>query len=256
MFYGFITVRTSSSRLPKKCLLPFGEMTVIEHVVMRTKSYGLHPIICTSKDPSDSILGEIAQKHDVDLFRGALENKLLRWADCATAYNIDSFHTIDADDLFFDGAEMIESLKLLNDRQVDIVQPSKISANGAGSVGYSLKKSIIKGVLDDVTPEADTEMFWKYFEGLNYIQTLTMPDNPNTPKKLRLTLDYIEDYWLLESVRRILGGMAPRSEIDALFRNNPDLHKVNWFRNAQWKMLQAVGTSMPLIRNKTTEEEN
>ena len=245
MLYGFITVRTSSNRLPKKCLLPFGEITVIEHVVRRTKSYGLHPIICTSTDPSDDILEEIAQKHGVDYFRGALENKLLRWADCATAYNIENFHTVDADDLFFDGNEMKESLTVLSDHQADIVQPSKTSANGAGSVGYSLKTKVIKRALDGVSKEADTEMFWKYLEGLNNIHSVTMPDNPKTPKNVRLTLDYIEDYWLLESVRRMVGGLAPRSEIDELFSVNPDLHKVNWFRNSEWKSLQAVKSSLP-----------
>ena len=30
---GFITVRTSSTRLPEKCLLPLGDETVISHVV-------------------------------------------------------------------------------------------------------------------------------------------------------------------------------------------------------------------------------
>ena len=55
---------------------------------------------------------------------------------------------------------------------------------------------------------------------------------------IRLTLDYEEDYWLLATVQRIVGSLAPRKEIDELFRKNPDLYKINWFRNQEWKKKQ------------------
>jgi len=73
---GFITGRTTSTRLPRKCLLPFGKWNVIEHIINRAKHYDLEPIICTSTDPSDDILEEIAYKEDVKVFRGSLINKL------------------------------------------------------------------------------------------------------------------------------------------------------------------------------------
>jgi spore coat polysaccharide biosynthesis protein SpsF (cytidylyltransferase family) len=52
---------------------------------------------------------------------------------------------------------------------------------------------------------------------------------------MRLTLDYEEDYWLLESVRRMVGNLASRDKVDRLFLSNPDLYKINWFRNDEWK---------------------
>jgi spore coat polysaccharide biosynthesis protein SpsF (cytidylyltransferase family) len=55
---------------------------------------------------------------------------------------------------------------------------------------------------------------------------------------MRLTLDYKEDYWLLESVRRILGNLASRDEVNQLFLSNPDMYKVNWFRNKEWQSVQ------------------
>ena len=55
------------------------------------------------------------------------------------------------------------------------------------------------------------------------------------PKNLRLTLDYEEDYWLLDSVRRILGNLTSRDEVDQLLLSNPDMYKINWFRNEEWK---------------------
>ena len=123
---GFITVRTSSTRLPNKCLLPLGDETVISHVVKRAVAYGIEPIICTSTDKSDDILEEISKELGVKCFRGSLVNKLKRWLDCAEHFNVNSFHTIDADDPFFDGSEMIDSLNLLKSGNYDVVCPTEV----------------------------------------------------------------------------------------------------------------------------------
>ena len=99
---GFVTVRTSSSRLPNKCLLELGKDNILTTVIFRCINYSIEPIVCTSIDPSDDIIEEISKKLKVKCFRGALENKLKRWSDCAEHFNIKEFHTIDADDPFFD----------------------------------------------------------------------------------------------------------------------------------------------------------
>ena len=111
---GFITVRSSSSRLPLKCFLPFGkDSNVLEHIIRRAKHYNIDPIICTSTDPSDDLIEKLAIKEKVKFFRGSLNNKLQRWADCAKHFNLDAFHSVDADDPFFDGNEMRRSYEML-----------------------------------------------------------------------------------------------------------------------------------------------
>ena len=60
MIHGLVTVRTTSTRLPAKCLLPFGDgINIIEHVILRAKYYDIDPILCTSTDKTDDILIEI-----------------------------------------------------------------------------------------------------------------------------------------------------------------------------------------------------
>ena len=56
---------------------------------------------------------EIAKKYKIKYFRGALVNKLKRWSDCAEHFKINHFHSVDADDPFFDGEEMHKSMSLL-----------------------------------------------------------------------------------------------------------------------------------------------
>ena len=235
---GFITARTSSTRLPNKCLLPLGDETVISHVVKRAIAFGIEPIICTSTDASDDVLEDIANQLSVRFYRGSLVNKLQRWLDCADHFNINSFHTIDADDPFFDGLEMINSLNLLKSGNYDVICPTKSSSAGSASVGYSLTSDVVRKALVNVDENADTEMMWFYLEKLNGIRITILPESRPEISDIRLTLDYEEDYWLLSSIVRILGNNASRDEVDKLFLNNPDLAKVNFFRNEEWKEAQ------------------
>jgi spore coat polysaccharide biosynthesis protein SpsF len=238
-FVGFITVRTSSTRLPKKCLLPFGKSTVLNHIIRRTVLYGIEPVVCTSASKEDDIIEKIADKEGVRCYRGSLDNKLQRWLDCAIHYNIDVFHTIDADDLFFDGDEMKNSIKTLKEGNLDMVYPTETSSAGGASVGYSLTTNIVKRVCNDLDKDTDTEMMWYYMEKVPDLKTKVLPETRENITKIRLTLDYEEDYWLLESVRRILGNLTSRDKVDQLFISNPDLYKINWFRNEDWQLTQA-----------------
>jgi spore coat polysaccharide biosynthesis protein SpsF (cytidylyltransferase family) len=235
---GFITVRTSSTRLPKKCLLSFGESTVLNHIIRRTVSYDIEPIVCTSTSKEDDIIEEIANKEGVKCYRGPLDNKLQRWLDCAMHFNIDIFHTIDADDPFFDGNEMKSSMRMLQEEKLDMVEPTESSATGGASVGYSLTTDIVKRVCRGLDKDTDTEMMWYYIEKVSNLKTKILPETRKNITKMRLTLDYEEDYWLLDSVRRILGNLTSRDEVGQLFLSNPDMYKINWFRNEEWQSAQ------------------
>lgn len=237
MIPGMISVRTSSSRLPGKCLLPFGPCNVIEHIIRRARHYSLDPIVCTSVDPSDDILEQIARQEKCRFFRGSLVNKLRRWADCATHFDLTAFHTLDADDPFFDGREMYESFEHLKQNGLDMVSPTESSSSGGASVGYSLTTNIVIKAVQGLSAEADTEMMWYHVEMVPNLKKEILPEKKSRPVA-RLTLDYNEDYWLLESVRRIVGNLADRDVVDQLFFRNPDLYKINWFRNEEWKAKQ------------------
>lgn len=235
---GFITVRTSSTRLPNKCLLPLGDETVISHVIKRSIAYGIEPIVCTSTHTSDDILEDISNELGVKCFRGSLVNKLKRWLDCAEHFNVDSFHTIDADDPFFDGSEMIESLNLLVSGNYDVVCPTESSSSGGASVGYSLTSAVVKRALVNLENDTDTEMMWFYLEKLPGVRMAILPESRRLISGIRLTLDYEEDYWLLASIARILGNSASRDAVNQLFLNNPDFSTINFFRNKEWKDAQ------------------
>ena len=177
---AFITVRTGSTRLPKKCLLPFGGGNVLEHVIRRAVYFDFDPIVCTTVLPEDDIIEEIAQREGCKCYRGSIENISERWREACNKFGIDSFYAIDADDLFF---EFYEG------------QPHKYIGDWRDTAeGYA-----------------------------------------NCVNHIRLTLDYEEDYWMLYTVLRCLGHNADEKQIVKLFKCNPDLHKINWFRQKDYK---------------------
>ncbi|GEM_PF-805019 len=238
MISGMITVRTNSSRLPNKCLLPFGEGNVIEHIIRRAKHYGLDPIVCTSTDPADNVLEKIAKQEGVRYFRGSLNNKLKRWVDCCAKFKVAKFHSIDADDPFFDGDLMKKSYALL-ETGYDMVSPTASSHAGAATVGFSLTANILRKAMAFVKyEEEDTEVMWSYIERVPGLRKIEMPEQENNPIVARMTLDYEEDYWMLQTVRRLVGNLASRQAVDDLFRKNPDLKEINWFLNMEWKNRQ------------------
>ena len=52
---GFITVRTNSTRLPKKSLLSFGDSTVLNHIIRRVVSYNIDKSLINTKSSSNNI---------------------------------------------------------------------------------------------------------------------------------------------------------------------------------------------------------
>ncbi len=238
MDYAIITVRSASTRLPRKCFLKFGDKSVLEHVIKRTKTLNLIPIVCTTKNHEDDEIENLAKDSGAKIYRGPSKNKLLRWYNCCVENNIDYFHTVDADDPFFCGEEVFRSLKLLVDKNLDFVEPTPSSCNGGATVGYSIRRKFLKKVCNDSNWEKDTEMISEYLYKVpskNYAQ---LEDPSNSIITQRMTLDYWEDYVLLYSILQILGPYASREEISNLFKQNPSLTKINSFRNSEWKERQ------------------
>ncbi len=236
---AFITVRSTSSRLPGKCFLPFGSGNVLEHIIRRTHQYGLDPIVCTTTDSQDDRIIEIARNEEASVFRGEPVHKLKRWADCCAEFNLEAFHTVDADDPFFDGNEMKKSFQLLIDGGWDMVAPSQSSSAGGATVGYSLTKDIVDRAVALTDEGEDTEMMWYRVSQVAGLIKTILPESVKNPVEARVTLDYEEDYWFLASLARIVGATANRPEIDRFLRRNPDFAKINWFRNQEWADAQA-----------------
>ncbi len=238
--YVLITVRSNSKRLKNKCFLKLGNITVLEHVISRCIFGELTPIVCTTKNINDRKIIKIAKKLGVKYFTGPEKNKILRWFKCCKKLKINKFHTVDADDPYFDWDAVKKSLSILDKKNCDVVLPSTISRNGAASEGYSFKKSslvkIIKNYPYIKDIKFDTEMIdnfldksfkKKIFRGTQYQK-----------KNIRLTLDYKEDLKLIKKIFLNLGNFCHRKKINTFLDKNKKLIKINYFRNIDWQKKQ------------------
>jgi spore coat polysaccharide biosynthesis protein SpsF len=234
---AFITVRSSSTRLPEKCFLPFGNGTVLEHMIQRVQHYDLEPIVCTTTSESDDAIVDLAKKCNVKFYRGPIANKLLRWSQCCEHFSLDSFHSVDADDPFFCGDEVKRSYELLQ-TGFDMVAPSPSSSNGGATVGYSLTADIVKRASLGMSDDLDTEMMWSYIERVSGLKKIVLKDPSNFMVKNRMTLDYHEDYVLLEAIRLMIGNLATREQVFNIIKKNLNLVKINEFRSSEWKQGQ------------------
>ena len=232
--FVFLTVRSDSTRLPKKCLLPFGETNVLGHAIRRAEYAGLTPIVCTSTSQSDNELALFCNETGVPIYRGTLDNKVLRWYECAHNFGVYIFHTIDVDDPFFDPKQIKQSIQLLINEDLDIVHPTELSSRGSASVGYSVRFNALAQEFKYISSIKYLEMVDSAFYYLKRLKqkrlTTDLLDFPN----IRLTLDYPEDYGLLLFILKELGPNCNREELWSLFSRNPDLYKFNWYRSKEW----------------------
>jgi spore coat polysaccharide biosynthesis protein SpsF (cytidylyltransferase family) len=191
-------------------LLPLGNCKVIEHVIRRCKNFGFRAIVCTTTAEADDILEHIADVEDVEIFRGNIDPQA-RWLDCAIWHDIYSFHAIDCDDPYFDPLEVERSYSYMNDLSLHCVMPTKSSSNYAlGMMGTSLSRR--KG------------------------ETRILPEK-DQPRRIRLTLDYEEDYWLLQSIARNgCDENSSRPTVEAVA--SYPMTSINHFRNEDWKANQ------------------
>lgn len=239
---GFVTVRSSSSRLPKKCFLDFFGISVLEHIILRCKFGGINPIICTTTNKKDDKIINIARNLNVKFFRGPENNKILRWMLCCNKFKIKEFHTIDADDLYFDWIAVKESMKQLYIKKKDIIFPSLVSRSGGASEGYSISIECLNKIFllypflkND---NYNTEMIEPFLKRKEF-NLKTFKGMPYEIKKARLTLDYQEDYKFLKRIGEINGNFNNRKNINIFLKKNSYLLRINFYKNLVWKKKQS-----------------
>ncbi len=231
---AIVLVRTTSTRLPKKCLLPLGNYTVIEHVIQRLQHFGFMPIVATSIVPEDDELETLCNKTQTPFFRGDLSNKIKRIVDAATHFDIHDLLLVDADDPFFDPEANKQSFSYLSHGYDVVLPPSNYYC---GSVGYSIKRSVLERAMTTYNTQ-HSEMLESYILNLDDISTKHLKAPIKNLDHIRLTLDYQEDYELIKQLVDLCGHYATTDDIMNVFKQKPELLELNGFRQQEWKANQ------------------
>jgi spore coat polysaccharide biosynthesis protein SpsF len=96
---AIIQARMSSSRLPGKVLKEIGGKPMLLRMLERVKKAKLIDgvVVATTIDPSDDILAQFCQKHDLPCYRGSLADVLDRYVLAVAQYEADVVIRLTAD---------------------------------------------------------------------------------------------------------------------------------------------------------------
>ena len=232
-----ITVRTSSTRLPRKAILDINGKPTIQYLIENIKKSRLADkvILCTSEEPDDDILCQIATDCGIDYYRGSLKDKLVRWMETCEEYNIDFFVNVDGDDLFFDYNLADLVIEQHNEHPCDF-----IDGNGLYNDVYGVSTKALKKVCD-IKDTDDTEYIRLYFTETNLFDVKKINNIPEKyiKRKVRMTLDYKEDF---EFFKTVIEGVLPNEltldNINNFLYNNPSIANINYFLDEEWKSNQ------------------
>jgi len=246
----FITVRSDSSRLPQKALLPILGKPTIEMVILRAKLVRNADavIVCTTERSLDDAIVEIASRCGVQHFRGSLKDKLERWLGAIRKFNIDCFVTMDGDDLLCDPELMEAGIEQLKTTDVDFLEaPEGLIC---GSFTYGIRSSALEEVCT-IKGTSDTEMMWVYFKdtGLFKVATLAVQEPIFFNTDIRMTLDYEEDFAFFQAIfqhYRCINNDTPLRVIVPFLKEHPEIVQFNAFRRQDWSANQKLKAKLIL----------
>lgn len=232
---AIVSIRSTSSRRPRKCFAKIAPQLSMTQVILRRASK-MNPdlvILATSDDPSDDELVEHVNSEDVEVFRGALKNKIKRWHDCFNHFKIDQAIMVDGDDPTFDYEVGRRGLNQLSQTDADMVSSCTTMIPGLFTHGFH-KNGIEKLLKFAPTRDIDTDVITKFVEAakLNRHFISPLPLEKGNPD-VRLTVDYEEDIDFYRQLYNRVNYLDPSSQIikEAL---KSKLNKINWFRNQEF----------------------
>jgi len=229
MKIGFlITARLKSTRLPFKIIKDLNGRTVIERVIDRIKQIKdiSEIVLCTSTNPQDRRLVDIAKENDIYYFNGDEEDVLQRLLDAAKFFTMDYFLGITADDPLI---SIHYSNLIIDEIKRDYYDFVKLEGLPLGAATYGMKVKALETVCK-VKPIVDTEI-WGYLinrpEIFN-IYTIKVTDKLNRPD-LRFTLDYNEDYELINHIYTKVAFKKVLNLYDVIdyLDKNPEIARIN-----------------------------
>ena len=210
-----------------------GDLTTIQVVIRRAKKIGCPVILATTDDSSDNSLAALAEKEGIHCFRGAVKNKIKRWADCFNEYGIEFGLLVDGDDPTFDFNVGFRALQKLGTGDCDFVVADPEMTPGFFTYGIS-NTGIQKLFLHAPHPELDTDVITEFIKRAGLKSSL-IPALPNetTGHRLRLTIDYPEDVQFYRELYSMVDYRAPSTEIvgKAIELN---LSSINWHRHEEF----------------------
>jgi len=194
-----IVVRNRSKRLSKKSFLKIGNSESIKIVIERAKKIKNidQIILATSTHKVDDSFKKIAKETGIKFFRGDPDNVADRFYKCAKKYKLDNIVRITGDSVLVD-YEMLNILLKKHLKNSNDVTFSKNMPFGTAKEVFTFET--IEALANNIAQTKNSEYLEYYLENERYFNVGYVKSKYKFNKKIRLTLDYKEDYILFKKI--------------------------------------------------------
>lgn len=233
---AIIVVRNSSKRLKSKALKKILGKESISCLIERIKKCKLvdQIILATTKEKKDDIFIKIANKYKIKIFRGDKLNVSKRFLDAAQKFKIDHIVRITGDDILRDNIMIDNAIKshLKKSAQVTITTNMPY---GTQTEIFAL--NVIKLVVKKANVPENTEYLEWFLQNTKNFSVNYVSSDYSFDKKVRLTLDYKEDFELFKYIFAYFKKNKDFNLIDVLklFKKQPKLTNINSFKKTKFK---------------------
>lgn len=222
-----IATRPNSKRLPRKVFRKIAGYSAIEHILTRMIGADLPVVLCVPPDCDDYdyLLDLYSDKINLSIFHGHAESPLHRMADFVKAYmpSVKWVIRITHDDVLIDQQTMLELLD---------------ACDADSEIGYGVTPEIVEGAGVEIFRRENLEQaalqhkepteFVSYFvKNSPYSKEIKLSPRSSVCRKYRLTMDYEEDWILLDTVLKKVGATAKLDEVVRVIDQNPHLLNIN-----------------------------
>ena len=226
--------RIGSTRLPEKILKTINGESLLEiHLkrILQSKLITGLKIATTTEPDSDKIV-TIANKLGIGIYKGSINNVLDRFYQTALPEKSDWVVRLTSDCPFIDPVEIDHVIQLAIDADLDYVsntlQPTYPDGIDTEVFKFSaleraVKEARLTSELEHVTP-----YIWKNssFKGGGLFRSDCVM-NKTDYSSIRLTVDTIEDFRVIEKLVELLGTDKPWMDYAIALNQHPEIKKLN-----------------------------
>ena len=228
---GFlITARLKSTRLPLKLLQLVEDRPIFSHMLDRLKLAKRvdQIIVCTSTNPQDDPLIELAEAEGVSSFRGDEDDVVKRLSDAATSFDLDYILSITADCPFSDPEYADRIVEAYLQTNADLIRALTLPH---GAFSYGVKPEAFRKICE-IKDQTNTEVWGRYFTDTDLFEVYDLPIENDLHRQpaLRMTLDYPADLEFFRAVFAQLyrpGTVFTLDEILHFLRDHPEVVAIN-----------------------------
>ncbi|GGG25263.1 cytidylyltransferase domain-containing protein [Pontibacter amylolyticus] len=217
-----IIARTVSTRLPLKVLRDVGNgMSILDFLINRLKSVKEidEIFICTSTEPVDDILEDVASRNSINIYRGSADQVIERMLKVGAITNADYLIRITGDNPFTSIEHISTQVEMIEKEELDYVRLVNVPVGATTEV---IKYQALLRCNEMMDPDVSEYMMLYLFEPHNFKCGVIIPYVADY-SHYSVTVDTQQDFVRTRRVVEVLKEKAPEEimleDILALYTN-------------------------------------